>query len=81
MFNRMTSIKNKKSKALSIFEDAKKKMTDVVADLYEEIGGANNRISKLKQDMVTENALISEAKLEIASAQQTIDKIDQILGK
>lgn len=80
MFNRLTSIQKKKSKALSIFEDAKKKMTEVVSDLYEEIGISNNRISKLKQEMVDENALISQAKAEIQAAEQTIAKIDQIIG-
>lgn len=81
MSGRIKSIIKMKNKALALFEETKSKLEYVQAKLSKEIDCSTGRIAEHKRLIQDEEAIIFEARSEMASTQRTIDNIDKILGE
>lgn len=76
----LSSVLAKKRKALGIFEQTRAALSAAVDEFHNVIGFANGEIQKHMEKIQDHKSDVDAAQLEIKNAEDTINKISQIVG-
>lgn len=76
----LDSVRAKKQRALSVFEQTKTQLAEAIEEFRTVIGNATEEINKYQEKISAHQADVSAAHKEIVAAQVTINKINSIVG-